>query len=102
MMEFIMEGERVVQIFLSQSSSPELGVYEVTLERDGEFSCNCPGYMAKHSCMHIRFVKRRVNSDGVYQMEVSTRCTTEEAEKAQESPEAFRQFVIKYGKIETC
>ena len=96
-----MKGTKLVQIFLSQSSS--LGVYEVSITEDKVFICTCPGYVAKSSCKHVNFVKSRVkNNQGVYPLEISTRCTDEDAEKAMDSPESFREFILKFGKIEVC
>jgi len=103
MIEGVMEENKLVQIFLSQSPSPEPGIYEVSLTKNGDFLCTCPGFIAKNNCIHNRFVKQRVKeNDGVYPLEISTKCTSEDADKAQDSPEEFRDFIIKYGKIETC
>jgi len=103
MMEEIMEDSRLVQIFLSQNSSPGLGVFEVSLSKDKTFSCNCPGYLGRGTCIHTRFVIARVKgNDGVYPLKISTRCTEEDAERAKESAESFREFIINFGEIEVC
>jgi hypothetical protein len=95
--------ERVIQVFLSQSMSPGPGIYEVSTTEEHEFSCTCPGFEGRKSCKHIRFVKSRVDSNkGAYPLEISSKATKEEADKAQESPEAFRAFILKYGKVEVC
>lgn len=100
-MEGTVEDTKLVQIFLSHGSA--LGIYEVSITKDKVFVCTCPGYTAKHSCKHINFVKSRVkNNEGVYPLEISTRCTDFDADKAMESPESFREFIIKFGKIEVC
>lgn len=103
MKERIMEDLKLVQIFLSQSPSPTPGIYEVNLIQGGDFICTCPGYTGKTNCMHVRFVKRRVKeNNGTYPLEISVKCSSEDKNRATESPEAFRNFVIKFGKIETC
>lgn len=96
-----MEDVKLVQIFLSHGSS--LGVYEVGITKSKSFVCTCPGFTAKNSCKHVNFVKSRVKTnEGVYPLEISTRCTDSDANKALESPESFREFIIKFGKIEVC
>jgi hypothetical protein len=35
----------------------------------------------------------------VYPIEVSTKASTEETAQARETPEKFREFLLKYGKI---
>ena len=102
-MEGTMKDTRVVQLFLSQSMEPGPGIYEVSITKDKEFMCTCPGFNGRSNCKHVKFVKARVDSNrGTYPLEISSRCTPEDADKAQESPEAFRRFIIKYGKIEVC
>jgi hypothetical protein len=103
MRDKVMADIKLVQVFLSQAPSPEPGIYEVSLVNDTDFICNCPGYTGKNTCVHVKTVKRKVKeNNGVYPLEISRRCPEGEAEKAESSPEAFRAFVIKYGKIETC
>jgi hypothetical protein len=98
-----MASAKLVQIFLSQGTSPGIGVYEVSLTSDKDFVCTCPGYTSRGVCMHTRFVLKKVKqNDGTYPLNISTNCTDEDADKAMESPEAFREFIIKFGKIEVC
>jgi hypothetical protein len=53
--------------------------------------------------MHTKFVIKKVKqNDGTYPLKISTRCTDADADKAMESPEAFREFIIKFGEIEVC
>lgn len=95
---------RVIQFFLSPSQSPGPGIFEVSSSKGGDlFKCTCPGFQGRKTCKHITFVKARVDqNDGTYPMEISSRATKEDAKKATESSEAFRKFVLKFGKIEVC
>lgn len=98
-----MNGEfRLIQVFLSYKAGvPGPGIFEVSGNEEQEFKCTCPGYNVRRLCKHIRFVQERITSNGgTYPLELSTKATNEEASKAMDSPEAFRDFVLKYGKIE--
>lgn len=93
---------RLVQVFLSQNKTPGPGVYEVSLEpTSGDLYCNCPGFASRHTCKHLKFVKTRItDNNGNYPLEISSRATQEDADKAKDSNRAFRDFVIKFGRIE--
>ena len=102
-MENTVKDTRLIQLFLSPSMSPGPSIYEVSMEPDTSFVCTCAGYKGRSTCKHIKFVEARVkNNNGNYPLELSSRATKEDADKAKVSPEAFREFVIKYGKIEVC
>jgi hypothetical protein len=90
-----------MQVFLSPTKAPGPGIFEVSSNDAGNLSCNCKDYKARETCKHVRFVSAKMDSNkGVYPLEISSRATTEEAEEAKKSSEAFRQFVIKFGRIE--
>ena len=98
-----MNETRLLQLFLSPTMSPGPGIYEVSLTPEHNFLCTCPGYKGRSTCKHTKLVEARVsNNRGTYPLELSTKATKEEADRAKDSPEAFRDFVIKYGKIEVC
>jgi hypothetical protein len=102
-MEDVVEDLKLVQIFLSQDATPGPGIYEVSLKKDKSFMCTCPGYLGRNICKHTRFVENKVKyNHGTYPLEISTRCTDEDTDSAAESAEAFRNFIIKFGKIEVC
>jgi hypothetical protein len=103
MSEGLMEETRLVQIFLGANGTPGPGIYEVSLKKDKSFICTCPGFSGRSSCKHTKFVAARVKqNNGTYPLEISTRVTPEDAELAQSSAESFREFIIKFGKIEVC
>ncbi len=95
------QDTKLIQIFLSQGVSPSPAIYEVSSTITGSLLCTCPGYSGRGTCKHARFVNARIkNNGGTYPLEISKRATKEEADLAQESTEAFREFIIKFGKIE--
>ena len=100
MMRSNMRETRLVQVFLSPvPTSPN--IYEVSSSTEGELFCTCPQYKGKTTCKHTRFVKARIDANnGSYPLEISNRATDEDAERARQSPEAFREFVINFAKIE--
>lgn len=92
---------KLIQVFLSQSMSPSPAIYEVSSTVDGDLICSCPGFNGRSSCKHSRFVNARIDTNGgAYPLEISKKATREEADKAQESTDAFREFIIRFGKIE--
>ena len=94
----VSEYTRLIQVFLSPAAAPN--IFEVCTGDDG-LSCTCPSYRARETCKHTRFVQARIdNNGGTYPLEISNRATTEDAGKAQQDAESFREFIIKFGKIE--
>lgn len=92
---------RLVQVFLSQTQTPGPGIYEVSTDEFGTLYCTCPGYKGRKTCKHTKYVQAKIdNNNGSYPLEISSRATEEEAQEAKVSTEAFREFIIKYGKIE--
>lgn len=92
---------RLVQVFLSPGQTPGPGIFEVSANEEGVLFCTCPGYKGRKTCKHTKFVQARIDSNGGnYPLEISSRATQEAAQKAKHSNEEFREFVIKYGRIE--
>jgi hypothetical protein len=88
---------RTVQMFLSLS-----GVYEVEIDINNTVAkCSCPGFASRGSCKHVRLIMDRIDENGgTYPLKVSSKAPQGAANEANESREAFRNFVIKYGKVE--
>ena len=98
-----METPKLVQIFLSQNATPGPGIYEVSITAEKEFICTCPGFAGRKTCIHTKFVTARVKqNNGTYPLRISTSCTEADADKAMESDESFREFIIKFSEIEVC
>ena len=88
---------RTVQIYLSDN-----GVCEVEVDTSSAgLRCTCPNFDSKGTCKHVRMVNTKMKTNGgIYPVHISNRATKEETEKANESYIQFRNFVIRYGKIE--
>lgn len=99
-----MDNFRVIQFFLTPSTSNGPSIFEVSANSTTDkLKCTCPGFQGRSTCKHTKFVQARIdNNMGTYPLEVSTRATREDAKKATESNEAFREFLLKFGKIEVC
>lgn len=92
------EDLKLVQIFLGHSA---LGVFEVSVDKEQNYYCNCPGFKGRGTCKHTKFVDVRIKqNNGTYPLEISTKVSKEEADKASKSNESFREFILKFGKIE--
>lgn len=88
---------RTVQIYLSED-----GVYEVEVDIESSaLRCTCSQYEVRNSCKHTRKVEAKMKSNGGnYPVQISSRATAAETRKANRSSKEFREFVIKYGKVE--
>lgn len=90
---------RTVQVFISSQAA---GVFEVEVDTETKQTrCSCPVWKKSATCKHVSFVKQRMrHSNGHYSIQIPNEVPEELAHEASESPEAFREFVLKYAKIE--
>lgn len=88
---------QATQLFLSDT-----GVHEVEVNvSSSKLRCNCNGYGSRSSCKHVRFVRSRMDDNGgIYPTEISNKASKLDAAVASKDPNAFRQLLINYGKIE--
>jgi len=89
---------RTVQLFLSED-----GVAEVQLDADNsrKVRCNCKSFMSSARCKHVKFVKDQMaENNGHYAVKIPEDIPDDEAFDAMGDAESFRQFIIKYGKVE--
>lgn len=93
---------KLVQLFLSQSSSnPGPGIFEVSSDDEQNLRCTCPGWTVRGVCKHTKYVTNKIKeNDGVYPLEISSEASAAEAELAKNDPKMFREFLVKYGRIE--
>ena len=91
------EPWRTVQVFLSPT-----GVYEVQLRpNDTNAQCSCPSYKIRNSCKHTKFVHERMaENNGHYAILVPDDVPEDIANSANETAETFRNFVLKYARVE--
>lgn len=92
---------KLVQVFLSQTQTPGPGIFEVSTDQNGNLSCTCSSFTGRKACKHTKLVNARIEqNNGNYPLEILSKASPEEAEKAKLSNEAYRNFIIRYGKIE--
>lgn len=103
MKEMKMDDAKLLQVFLPHVQTSGSGIYEVSYsEKSDCYYCTCPGFVGRSTCKHVKFVKARVeaNNGKGYPLEISHRATAEDAERADRSTKDFREFIIKFGKVE--
>lgn len=90
---------RTIQVFISAQAA---GVFEVEVDTDTrKLRCNCPKWKKTYSCKHVRFVNERMlMNDGHYSILIPEEVPEELAMYASDTAEKFREFVVKYAKIE--
>lgn len=89
---------RVVQIFLSPKGA---GIFEVEMTTDAaHVRCNCPTFKSRASCRHQRWVQARTDDSGVFPVMVLASAADVDISEHMDDPKAFREFIIKYGRIE--
>jgi hypothetical protein len=89
---------RTVQQFISEQA---IGVFDVDVNTETkETRCNCPVWIKRGSCKHTQFVNFRIKHTGHYSILIPTEVPEELAAEANEDPKKFREFVVKYAKIE--
>lgn len=89
---------RTVQLFLGEEGIAEV---EVDSLRPNSARCSCSRFEAKNKCDHVKRVKEVMSSNnGHYTVHIPVEIEDNEAEEAMLSAEAFRNFIIKYGKVE--
>lgn len=94
-----MKGKKLLQIFLSSSASPSLSVSHVYQDSHGNLICTCQFFTKYSECKHTDHVQEEMDENyGEYPMEISKRATLADVQRAKESYDAYRTFVIEFGK----
>ena len=89
---------RTVQLFLGNEGVSEV---QIDAENSTKVRCSCSAFSKAARCKHARFVKTQIgNNDGHYSIQVPLDISDEYAITAMSSADAFREFIIKYGKVE--
>lgn len=89
---------RTVQLFLSED-----GVHEVELDiqDNRRMRCSCSRFSKFNKCKHIKWIDNKIiEHGGHYNIQVPSQVDEMEAVFAFDSAESFREFVVKYAKIE--
>ena len=89
---------RTVQQFISSQGA---GIFEVEVDTvTKETRCNCPVWDKRGSCKHTVFVNSKIKYTGHYSIMVPNEVPEELALEANGDADKFREFVVKYAKIE--
>lgn len=84
---------RLLQVFLSPTCR---GIYEVTVDlENGRLRCNCPGFKARDTCKHRRWVQARQGEGGEYLVPLPPGVSESDIVAAGKDPETWRAFAIK-------
>lgn len=88
---------RTMQIFLSED-----GIFEVEMDAAGRaFRCNCPEYSVASACRHSKFMLNKVTkTKGVLSIEIPDSVEDEDVPTLETPADKFREFVLKYGRVE--
>lgn len=90
---------RTVQLFISSQAA---GIFEVDVDTETrKLRCNCPKWRKTFDCKHVKFVHNRMEmNEGHYSILIPEEIPEDLALEANDSAEKFREFVVKYAKIE--
>lgn len=89
---------RTVQLFIGED-----GVSEVSIDADNhrKVRCNCKAFNTSARCKHTKFVRASMeDTNGHYSIHIPVDISDEEAIEAMSDADSFRDFIIKYGKVE--
>lgn len=94
-----MSDWRTLQMFLSPRQP---AIYEVDMDLDSQDTrCNCPTYKGRRVCRHVKFVKARMESNGGnYPLMVHEHAEKEDISQVMSDPDRFREFIVRYGRVE--
>ena len=90
---------RTVQLFISSQAA---GVFEVEVDTGTKrVRCNCPVWKKTLKCKHVNFVNKKMElNNGHYSILVPSEVPEELASQANIDPKTFRDFVVRYAKVE--
>jgi hypothetical protein len=87
-----------VQLFLEEYGVAEV---EVDQEHNKKVRCNCPSFSRMARCKHAKYVKENMErNNGHYSIHIPMEVDEKDAIEALRDPVLFRDFIIKYGKVE--
>ena len=90
---------RTVQLFISSQAAGVFEVEVVTVTK--RIRCNCPVWTKTLKCKHVNFVNNRMKmNQGHYSILVPDEVPEELASQANADPKRFRDFVVRYAKVE--
>lgn len=89
---------RTVQFFMSLEGIAEV---EVDADNPQKVRCSCSNFGNSGRCKHSKFIKKQMDeNDGHYNIQIPANVSDEEAIAAMGDTAAFRNFIMKYAKVE--
>ena len=85
---------KTIKFFLSTD-----GVDEVEASNTKALRCTCNGFKLRSHCKHVEWCTG-ILKEGTFPVEISKYTPKDEIELAKTSHEAFRNLLIRWGKIE--
>ena len=98
-----MKGVSMSDWFTIQMFLLDDGVCEVLGHTDDyrKMRCTCSSYTPIGKCKHVKFSRKKMEeTEGVLHLTIPPSVTDDEADSIMRTSESFREFVIKYGKVE--
>jgi len=90
---------RTIQLFINEEGV----VDEVSLDTDNtdKMRCTCQQFKRAARCKHTKFMREKIEqTDGVISLFIPNHMSDAEANEALGDVHAFRDLILKYGKIE--
>lgn len=85
--------ERLLQVFLSPTCR---GIYEVSINTEnGRMRCTCPGFKARDTCKHRRWVQNRRGEDGEFLVPLPPGVSESDIHEAGKDADTWRAFAIR-------
>ena len=90
---------RTVQLFISAQAA---GIFEVEVDTETKKTrCNCPVWRKTAACKHAAFVQNKMRyNNGNYSLLVPSGISEDLAVEASDDAQKFRDFVVRYAKVE--
>jgi len=94
---------RTVQLFIEDEYEDGLKIAEVEMDfkTSRKLRCSCKEFNTFARCKHQKWVKSSIEeNDGHYKIYIPAFIDDKDAVTAMSTQEGFRDFVLKYGKVE--
>ena len=89
---------RMVQVFLGEEGVSEV---EIDSENHKKVRCTCAAFKTSARCKHSKYVRNLMDqNDGHYSIQIPVHVPDDIAMEAMSSSASFREFILKYGKVE--
>lgn len=90
---------RTIQFFLGDEGVSEVAADVLDAKK---MKCTCSEFFSSAKCKHIKHIKKRiVESGGTYQISTPSSASDDLAEMAMTDSELWREFMIKFARVET-